>query len=41
MNREKTLKTKSKDMFLSLLDEKIFKYFYLLKKTLSREIEKI
>ena len=37
---EKTIKTKSKDAFLSLPEEEMFKYFDLFKKTLSGGIGK-
>ena len=40
VDAEKTVKTKSKDAFLSLPEEEMFKYFDLLKKTLSGSIGK-
>ena len=40
VDAEKTVKTKSKDAFLSLPEEEMFKYFDLLKKTLSGSMGK-
>ena len=41
VDAEKTVKTKSKDAFLSLPEEEMFKYFDLLKKTLSGSMGRI